>query len=63
MQGESVNCLERAVGSVGLIVFPPSGGFAQIDPVGGPITGPSETGFIYKGLDKIEGVVEDAFPV
>jgi hypothetical protein len=63
MQGESVNCLERAVGFAGLIVFPPSSGFAQIHPVGGPITGPCETGFIYKGLDKIEGMVKDAFPV
>jgi O-antigen ligase len=50
------NGLNGAVLFMGLIVFPPAGGFAQIDPVRSFVTGTIEPFGIYEGLYKIDGV-------
>jgi len=51
------NGLNGAVLFVSLIVFPTTGGFAQIDPVGCFVTGTREFFGIYEGLYKIDGVL------
>lgn len=55
--------LERSVGLVCLISLAAAGGRAQIGPVGGVVTGPSEEIGVDEGLDPVDGMCIESLPV
>jgi len=48
---------------VRLIIFPPTGGIARIDPVCGLVAGTGKAVFVHKGFEIIDRMVVDLLPV
>ncbi len=52
-----------AVGFHGVVVFAPSSGQSEVDPIGGLIAGPPETLGVHESLEKIQGMAVNLLPV
>jgi hypothetical protein len=55
--------LDGTIGLIGMIVFTPSGGLSQIEPVGRLITGPLEPLQVHKGLLEVDRMLIEPLPV
>src|SRR6266705_2725898 len=58
-----VNVLERSVDLVQPILARPSGGLADLDPVGRLVTGASESVLLHEGLQQIDAMAVAPLPV
>jgi hypothetical protein len=48
---------------VGLVIFPSTGGVAQIDPIGGVVTGAGKAVFVHEGFQVINTMIVCRLPI